>query len=321
MNFGWFDDNTPDDEFSRTIIHEFGHALGCVHEHQSPAAAIPWNRDAVYYYYLVNDGWNRAEVDAQIFAEWAAADTQFTPFDPASIMEYPVPPELTTNGFSIGWNRVLSEGDKAFIREMYPRRIVDKNTFNTTEIRPWENPQAQNPAQIDFVTPFAQPPKLAIGINSMDLKESGNIRLNAFATQVLSTSFRIHLDCKSQSSTTSSPPHSQTRPIKDTRTDESTAWADTTLWSAGATWLEVAQADPDIQIGQWGTQDDHPWYQSQVATSATLTFPRPYAAPPTVLLWLHEVDMAKDKGWRVRSYTSDVKATGFGIHIDTWYSF
>ncbi len=48
-------------------------------------------------------------------------------------MEYPVPANLTTNGFTIGWNRVLSDGDKAFIREMYPPRQTDKNLFNTQE--------------------------------------------------------------------------------------------------------------------------------------------------------------------------------------------
>src|SRR5206468_1791046 len=33
MNFGWFDDNTSDAEFSRVVVHEFGHTLGFVHEH------------------------------------------------------------------------------------------------------------------------------------------------------------------------------------------------------------------------------------------------------------------------------------------------
>ena len=41
MNFGWFNDSTSDTEFSRTVIHEFGHALGMIHEHQHPLAAIP----------------------------------------------------------------------------------------------------------------------------------------------------------------------------------------------------------------------------------------------------------------------------------------
>jgi len=290
MNFGWFDDSTPDNEFSRTVIHEFGHALGCVHEHSSPAATISWNRDAVYAYYLATQGWKKADVDIQLFSDWAAATTQFTSFDPASIMEYPVPANLTTNGFTIGWNRVLSDGDKAFIREMYPPRQTDKNLFNTQEIRQWYEPRSQNPGQIVFANPYPQPPSLAIGVNSMDLSENGGIRLNVFVNKLLNDSFRIHLDC----------------------------WADTILYSAGAAWLEVAAGDPDIQVGQWGTQEHHPWYQSQIATSAHIAFPSPYSTPPKVILWLNEVDMAKDKGWRVNSYASNITTTGFDIHIDTW---
>jgi len=36
MNFGWFDDSTDGAEIQRTTLHEFGHALGMIHEHQSP---------------------------------------------------------------------------------------------------------------------------------------------------------------------------------------------------------------------------------------------------------------------------------------------
>lgn len=51
MNFGWFNDSTTDTEFSRTTIHEFGHALGMIHEHQHPLANIPWDKEKVYTYY------------------------------------------------------------------------------------------------------------------------------------------------------------------------------------------------------------------------------------------------------------------------------
>lgn len=51
MNFGWFTNYTSDTEFSRTIIYEFGHALGLHHEHQSPTANIQWNKEKVYEYY------------------------------------------------------------------------------------------------------------------------------------------------------------------------------------------------------------------------------------------------------------------------------
>jgi hypothetical protein len=121
MNFGWFNDTTPDEEFSSTVLHEFGHALGCVHEHQSPAANIPWNKPAVYDYYAREYDWSRADVDHNLFARHSASQTQFTVFDPKSIMLYAIPASLTTNGFSTGWNYVLSDTDKAFVRASYPK--------------------------------------------------------------------------------------------------------------------------------------------------------------------------------------------------------
>ena len=40
MNFGWFDAATLPEEFSSTVTHEFGHALGFLHEQQSPASPL-----------------------------------------------------------------------------------------------------------------------------------------------------------------------------------------------------------------------------------------------------------------------------------------
>ena len=48
MNYGWLTPATANDELQRVVLHEFGHALGLVHEHQSPTAEIPWDRDPVY---------------------------------------------------------------------------------------------------------------------------------------------------------------------------------------------------------------------------------------------------------------------------------
>jgi len=36
MNYGWLKDDTDDVEYRRVVIHEFGHALGAIHEHQNP---------------------------------------------------------------------------------------------------------------------------------------------------------------------------------------------------------------------------------------------------------------------------------------------
>lgn len=39
--------NKPD-RFRQIVLHEFGHAIGCIHEHQQPNAHINSNRDYLY---------------------------------------------------------------------------------------------------------------------------------------------------------------------------------------------------------------------------------------------------------------------------------
>ncbi|MCS7474884.1 M12 family metallopeptidase [Myroides odoratimimus] len=122
MNFGWFDDSTSDAEFSRTVIHEFGHALGMIHEHQHPLTNIPWDKNKVYAYYAgYPNYWSKNDVDNNLFATYSTTQTQYSAYDTQSIMHYSISSALTTNGFSVGNNSVLSATDKQFIATVYPR--------------------------------------------------------------------------------------------------------------------------------------------------------------------------------------------------------
>jgi hypothetical protein len=121
MNFGWLTPESGDDEYSRVVTHEFGHAIGCIHEHQNPVAGIPWNKPVVYKYYEgPPNNWNKDEVDTNLFQLYSKDQTQYSQFDAMSIMEYPIPAEFTDNKLVIGMNRELSAMDKEFIAGQYP---------------------------------------------------------------------------------------------------------------------------------------------------------------------------------------------------------
>lgn len=120
MNFGWFNDRTPDYEIRRTTLHEFGHALGLIHEHQNPLQNIQWDVEKVYTYYAQTQGWSRQDVDQNLFRKYSSTQTQFCRYDPLSIMHYSVPKQLTLDGFEVRWNFQLSAEDKSFIGRMYP---------------------------------------------------------------------------------------------------------------------------------------------------------------------------------------------------------
>ncbi|MDY8135117.1 carbohydrate-binding protein [Aquimarina sp. 2201CG5-10] len=121
MHFGWFNNNTSDAEFRRTTLHEFGHALGLIHEHQNPVAGINWNKEVVYAYYAgAPNFWSRAQVDNNLFRRYDQNITNYSVYDSRSIMHYPIPAAHTTDGVAVGNNSQLSATDKSFIASIYP---------------------------------------------------------------------------------------------------------------------------------------------------------------------------------------------------------
>jgi hypothetical protein len=121
MNYGWLTPASSDDEVRRVVLHEFGHALGLIHEHQNPAGGIRWNRAAV-----IRDlsgppnRWPEETIENNIFKKYAPDTVVATPVDKNSIMMYAIPASWTEGGyFSADLNRDLSPADKQFIAENY----------------------------------------------------------------------------------------------------------------------------------------------------------------------------------------------------------
>ena len=120
MNFGWLNDNTPESEFRRVVLHEFGHALGFIHEHQSPTAGIPWDTAKVYSYFGGSPNyWSHEKVDQNVLNKYSVTRTNSSTYDKFSIMHYSYPAYLTTDSSNFPENTDLSVVDKVFVNKVY----------------------------------------------------------------------------------------------------------------------------------------------------------------------------------------------------------
>ena len=114
-------------EARRVILHEFGHAIGLVHEHQSPRSGCnaEYYPEAVIAYGALR-GWP-PEKSIHNFGQMQGPDLKATEVDRRSIMHYALPPWLFKKGENspcfVQPNLDLSEGDKAFVASVYPKAL------------------------------------------------------------------------------------------------------------------------------------------------------------------------------------------------------
>jgi hypothetical protein len=125
MNLGWQDEGV--------VLHEFGHAVGLIHEHQNPLGGIQWNKPQVYKDLGgPPNSWPKEVVDSNMFATYSVDQINGTELDKKSIMLYAIPTTWTLDGFHSEPNEKLSQTDKEFIgsEKNYPRAAANQVTVD-----------------------------------------------------------------------------------------------------------------------------------------------------------------------------------------------
>lgn len=113
MNLGWYAKDT--------YLHEFGHAIGLLHEHQNPSQPIKWNEPNV-----IRDlsgppnNWTLDMIKFNVLNPYPLPNVITTALDKRSIMMYPIPASWTLDGFTSPGGLEISQVDATFVAQQYP---------------------------------------------------------------------------------------------------------------------------------------------------------------------------------------------------------
>jgi hypothetical protein len=103
------------------VLHEVGHALGFIHEHNRRDAPHDF-KTAETIAYFARRGLNAAQVQSNIFDRWNRDLIRQSAYDTKSIMHYMFPDEIMVSGHGVPQNYELSQDDVQIARDLYGKR-------------------------------------------------------------------------------------------------------------------------------------------------------------------------------------------------------
>lgn len=133
-----------------TILHEFGHVLGLIHEHQNIDRTFHLDENKTLDYCKTLYNFSEAQCRINIISTVSGKDYYLSKYDPSSIMHYSIHPGFFDNKITFRSNNSLSLLDKVEVAKIYPGRmsedeivtshnflmktVEDTNTYNNCKI-------------------------------------------------------------------------------------------------------------------------------------------------------------------------------------------
>jgi hypothetical protein len=121
MNLDGFTLATTEEELERVVVHEAGHCLGFEHEHQRKEIVDRIVPDLAYKYFKATQNWSKAQVDLNVLTPLEQSSVRGTAYaDQDSIMCYPLPQVIMSDGKGVKGGSTLDPSDIAYVASLYP---------------------------------------------------------------------------------------------------------------------------------------------------------------------------------------------------------
>lgn len=124
MNLEGFTLRTAEREWNRVVKHEFGHSLGCPHEHARREIVALLDERKVIDYFARTQGWSEQDIRQQILTpleERSLMQGTSPQADILSVMTYQFPGQVTRSGQPIPGGLDFSVIDRQYMGRMYPK--------------------------------------------------------------------------------------------------------------------------------------------------------------------------------------------------------
>ncbi|KAF2137031.1 uncharacterized protein K452DRAFT_302311 [Aplosporella prunicola CBS 121167] len=153
--------------------------------------------------------------------------------------------------------------------------------WDTREVHDWTAPVPRTSSVVPFEPDPSQPiPAIMLGMKHIDTcYHEGNMRFHASAESVTFREFTISVD----------------------------QWAGSRFYGGEVSWLGVPSKYSSFETGK---------IESRVIGARQVKFSRPFAKPPSVLVWINGLDIKETGGFQVRARATGVTTESFSVSVD-----
>jgi hypothetical protein len=265
-------------EVRRAVLHEFGHALGCEHEHQSHRADLDWDSETVYAYCADHHGWSRDKVDRNILKKIPAKDVSASAYDPKSIMLY----EYPGNWFKSS-GRIFSAACN------WLEVSTSESDIHVGEFVLPPSPGTRTTAAIKFPESFIgqEPPIVICWFSALHMGKDAPWRIKTYPTDISTYKFRLNIDRA----------------------------AETDLRGATVSWVAFPRLKQGITGGFFSTDEiPGPENAGRVEFDGEVGF----KTGPQIVMGLNGLDFENGANLRIRLSSAKVDAKGWDWRLDSW---